>query len=391
MRYCFVSHTAQDLLGGVAGGAERQMTLIAQGLVRRGHHVDFVATGYAGDKRMADGIHLQSAWDLARGPRGVRAVTYRFPALWRRLVSLRADVYYSRGFSLFAPVVVRAAHSAGAVSLVGLAHDTDLSLNRARERGVSSNLYHRLLDARATALLFREFALRRCDAVLAQTSSQIQRCHDLGLSCWRMPNLVPSLPDMEAVGSGERTDVIWIANLARKKGLEELTHLAAALAEAQFEVIGRVTASCPPEAVARLQRLPNVTLVDTLPHHELMHRLAGARVAANTSPSEGFSNVMLEAWALGVPVVSLQVDPDGLLSRPHGFGQCAHGNLHTMAEHVRAYLDDDLRRTRAGERGRQYVRACHSEDRVIQEFSRVAALCASRRRALASSASPPIR
>ena len=50
------------------------------------------------------------------------------------------------------------------------------------------------------------------------------------------------------------------------------------------------------------------------PYGETMELIGRAVAVVNTSTFEGMPNVFLESWMRGVPVLSLQVDPDGIIS-----------------------------------------------------------------------------
>jgi len=49
----------------------------------------------------------------------------------------------------------------------------------------------------------------------------------------------------------------------------------------------------------------------------------------NTSNFEGFPNIFLEAWATGVPVISLNVDPGNVIKKRR-LGICCEGSLERM-------------------------------------------------------------
>ena len=74
------------------------------------------------------------------------------------------------------------------------------------------------------------------------------------------------------------------------------------------------------------QRPANLTIVERVPHQEIWGYYRRARVFVSTSAYEGFPNTFLQCAVTGVPVASLAVDPEGILSR-HGCGLLADGNL----------------------------------------------------------------
>ncbi len=179
---------------------------------------------------------------------------------------------------------------------------------------------------------------------------------------------IVDVPPPEVPGEGPVSDVIYVGSLSRWKGVDTLAELVTALGEVSFEIVGPIRDSVPSSLVDRLLQAPNVRYLGRLPHASAWARIRRSRVLINTSPVEGFANIMLEAWAVGTPVVSLASDPNGLLSGPDPFGLCARGSVSTMVTMIRSILADDERRAAAGRRASEYVRNVHSPSAICGQF-----------------------
>lgn len=373
MKVCILGHSASGFLASPHGGSERQTALLARALAARGHAVTFVVTGLTGAEQQVDDVLLRSAWDPDRGVRYLRALTYRYPHLYRLLVDEHADVYYSRGAGYHTPFLARAAHATGARSILGLASDRDLY-------AASGRVLFGVPDPRVSAVLgplahagFRRWGLRAVDWVAVQNEEQAASCAALGLRHALLPNIV-ELP-AESLPGGAGRDVIWGGNVSegrRSKGLEELAALAELLPEVSFTVAGTLSAESHEAAIASIRRRPNVELPGQLAFEEMQRALAAHRLVVNTSPSEGFSNVMLEGWASGHPAVTLQVNPSGLLDGDH-LGICAGGDLVGMAAAIVALLREPEVRAQMGARARAYVRDTHDAEHVCGVFEALVA------------------
>jgi glycosyltransferase involved in cell wall biosynthesis len=114
-------------------------------------------------------------------------------------------------------------------------------------------------------------------------------------------------------------------------------------------------------------RLPNVTLVERVPYCEIERYFAAARLNLNTSLVEGFPNTILQAAKYEVPTVSLQIDPDGILSR-HGCGVVCRGDLEEMIEKVGTLMADSELCARLGRQAQEYVQRVHDKDRIVPQY-----------------------
>jgi glycosyltransferase involved in cell wall biosynthesis len=68
-----------------------------------------------------------------------------------------------------------------------------------------------------------------------------------------------------------------------------------------------------------------------LSHEETLREIGNSRALVSTSPMEGFPNVFIEAWACGLPVLSLHVDPGNTIAK-EGLGFAAGGNMDKLIE-----------------------------------------------------------
>ena len=79
----------------------------------------------------------------------------------------------------------------------------------------------------------------------------------------------------------------------------------------------------------KLKSFPNVSLLGELKHSETVREIANSKALISTSAMEGFPNVFIEAWACGIPVISLKVDPGSVIEK-EGLGAVAHGDMDKM-------------------------------------------------------------
>jgi glycosyltransferase involved in cell wall biosynthesis len=110
---------------------------------------------------------------------------------------------------------------------------------------------------------------------------------------------------------------------------------------------------------SRIHSTPNLEYLGPRSQSEVNGLLARAHVFVNTSLYEGFPNTFIQAWSREVPIASLHVDPDGLLSKER-LGLFCAGSEQRLAGAVRELVAAATLRTEFAARGREHARLCHS-------------------------------
>lgn len=118
---------------------------------------------------------------------------------------------------------------------------------------------------------------------------------------------------------------------------------------------------------AAAAKVDKLTCTGPLPQERVNELLGSASVFVNTSEQEGFANTFVQAWLHGVPVVSLNANPDRVLDL-EGIGFCAEGDYARLRDYVKLLLADNALRAKLGSRAARYAERHYTEknaDRVI--------------------------
>lgn len=372
MKICLVADKADNLSGKITGGSERQIALLARHLARRGHEVIFVVPGYGGTEKNIDGVKLLSGWLPNKGIRRLRFFSYHLPNFKRVLNSVNAEIYYTRGGSFLKPIVFSVARKKKALSMLAVASDKDLYPSSGK---VLFAFRNNLLSSLVGPLIYRCFywpAIRAVDWIIVQNIQQTESCSRLGLPHRMIPSII-EMPPSNLLNLPEDIDVLWIGNVTqnrRSKGFIELVQLVSMMPDVRFKIVGRLNSSEIQPLLIALKNQQNVQIPGFLFYQDVLMAIATAKTVINTSPSEGFSNVMLEAWSLAKPTITLNVNPNNLLG--HGkMGYCAGGDIPAMATAIRRYLIDDDERKKIGKRCREYVASEHNPDKVCALYEKL--------------------
>lgn len=249
---------------------------------------------------------------------------------------------------------------------------------RARERGLvfaSANDYDFTFERlrRGPMRSLYRFGVRRSHAVVVQTSRQVE------LARSAFPGLeaieeIPSFAEPATVQSADPVAFLWAARVVDYKRPLAYLDLAAAVPEARFRMIAMETGETDPELRAELHRrgaeLDNLELLEPRGREAVGRLMDEAVAVVNTSTLEGMPNMFLEAWARGVPALSLEFDPDGRIAE-HGLGTVAGGSPGRLAEEARAMWKARSARAAEAEHARAYIARTHSLEAVGERWARV--------------------
>jgi glycosyltransferase involved in cell wall biosynthesis len=337
--------------GGRTGGAERQTYLLARALAERGLRVSYVLYP-AHDPAPGNWEGLEVVHRAARGP-----IVDEPRRIWQALYRADARVYVLRTATPGLGISALYCRARGRRLIYCGASDGDFT-------GEALERRYRPLYA---------LGIKLADAVVVQSATQAE------LARRRFPSIaqpveIPSFVESDGPGPAlEPAAFLWVGRLVDNKQPLRYLDLAAALPEARFRMIGVAHAATPAMAALvrrRAAELPNVELLDPRPHAALMPLVGEAVAVVSTSRFEGMPNVFLEAWARGVPALSLDCDPDGRIAT-QGLGIAARGSWTCFVEGARTLWSDRARRDRYGEAAATFLAHVHSRERVTARWLEV--------------------
>jgi glycosyltransferase involved in cell wall biosynthesis len=353
MKFLFLSsyaHLALDPASDkVSGGAELQVALLARELVVQGHEVVIVGADEGQeDGRVLDGVrtrtggrfHTGGAWDTLRA----------LPKVFGVIREERPDCTAVLGWTAWLGFLLRMRKRTKLVYICGSDAEVDGSYRRAN---------------RLRGAIF-ERGLRGADQRFAMSEHQRGLMERAGLGCAMYRNLI--LPRPAPRTTGKAVDFLWVSRCIPLKRPHLFLDLAEQLPAARCAMIVPAEDRALWETVReRAARLANVEFHERVPYREVQHHFDRAEVFVNTSEFEGFPNTFIQAGQGGATVLSLVVDPDGVLA-DFGAGRCAEGDWETFVEDARELLGDAEARQALQRRCAEFVGEWHDNARNVGAF-----------------------
>ena len=339
------------------GGAETQVYLIARELACRGCAVGLIC--FPTERPLPEELHGIRIFrrPADQGDRRIVGAVLEALIVMKTIFQIDATVYVQRTGGFHTGLVALAARLCRRKFVYSSASpvDFDLAAYGGSRRG---------------RLLFR-LGLALAQAIVVQTEEQVAMCRK---QMGRDPVLIRSLSEVTAYCATDRSLFLWIGRTHPSKRPLDFVAFASALPSASFRMILLRTGPWANEVAtsvgAAAAAVDNLTVSDGLPRAEVGRLIDHAVAVVSTSDYEGMPNVFLEAWTRGVPVLSLNCDPDRVIQR-EGLGWFAHGSLDTLIDQGHSIWANRAEFASLAERCRSYIEHYHAPVVIGEHWARI--------------------
>lgn len=265
--------------------------------------------------------------------------------------NIRADVYAVFGLANHsAEVVAYTKKCQAGKSIFFVAHDSNF------DDVYDSENYEN--DWIGYSARFGYYTLTNADYIVAQTEYQAQLAK---VNFQRDSTVIRNPIVLELtnfVPYEQRETVLWVGRDHHMKRPEMYVRLAKAFPDTKFVmVMNRSGVEKQFDNIVR--NIPhNIEFYEYVPYHEIDSLFANAKVFISTSSSEGLPNTFLNAGKYSVPILSLTVDPDGMVTKG-GMGLCANGSFEKLSTDLQWLLNNPDEAIKLSRQSRKYVERHH--------------------------------
>jgi len=347
MKFCFFGNVSDALRGRTPGGGELQVALLAKALAIKGHEVVIVDPFAIESFVTSEGVKLINVPDWNKGFRGFRLFQYRIPALKKILAEQKADYYYVRMRSYLHLIPYLVSRRLNSKFIVAVACDLDILSFWTKiryEYKPKFNLTQLFTLSLPNDIVFN-YLLKRSDYVTIQHSGQQLNSSSRKSKTILFPNIF-NFSNITPRKNSEGEYFVHVGSLTVLKGSINLLRLLRKIDKKnnKFVIIGKPKDSRSERIYEELGKLENVILMGAVDHQQAMETIANAKALISTSNFEGFPNIFLEAWATGVPVISLKVNPGNIIQK-RGLGISCEGDLEKMKTSIESNATGNIERS----------------------------------------------
>jgi hypothetical protein len=370
LKVCFLGGgISAALCGELLGGAEKQQALIINGLKENG--VDVIVIEYHLKEHInVNGVDIYPSWHKGR-----KSVRKKLTDLFNQVKERKINIIYSRGTDMYAAILYFLLKLTGSkIKLFwGIAGDHDLTSKYNYLRVNYARSIYAKLNAGLVFNLSSFFLLKFSDGIICQTEWQVEKCkaRSKKKSISLITNIYSKNIDKIEPGNETQTRAIWIGKFSGNKGEDTLLKIAKDIPQQKITCLGHVTEDFKTtETYVEITKQNNLILKGRVKAHEVPFYIANSDYILNTSPSEGLSNVFLEAWDKEKPVISYIVNPNQYLTTGEA-GYCAHGSYTKLISLLREIEKDTVFLKYHGRKGKEILDKHHKPEVIIPKYIQV--------------------
>lgn len=265
--------------------------------------------------------------------------------LYRTAKSIPSQVYIQRGGGIETGLTGWVAKKTKTPFLFMCSHDWDVDDTHAKSRGlIYGKMYLSGLKNAPAVITQSEFQQKYMLEKYGHPSAVLRSAHTI-------PNEIPT----------DKKGVLWVGRCETFKNPEVFLEIVKNIPDIPFTMV------CPEanskEKMERVKhhaaQLPNLTFLPGIPFAETEKLFASHKLFVCTSSKEGFPNTYVQALKWGAPIISLNVNPDGILTQ-HQMGLCLKGNgMKQIMSIQECYKDEERRQVMSGN-ARAYANNHHN-------------------------------
>lgn len=329
-KVCFFSPAAAPLfykdVDHVFGGAEVQLFLLAKELAKDNRFSVFFLVGDFGQKdARIHGVNVRKTYQLRLNFFSLLKQPFK---IWTDLLRLRPDIVIQRSAGVDTAFIAAFCKLLKKRFIFSIAHSRDIDGTFVSDRGLKGRLF--------------SAGFKMADFVIAQSSEQLHivKKSFVANRCKMIP---PGYPVRRIPNTSRGRYILWVARGEKWKQPEVFLKLAVDFPKEKFLMVMPKS----PKAIGfweriekQARKISNLRFLEKFPFDKIDNLFEKSYLLVNTSSKEGFPNTFVQAARMGVPILSLKVDPDHVI-RQNGLGLCCDGNYENLRTNLHSLTSKD--------------------------------------------------
>ncbi|MHA1439372.1 MAG: glycosyltransferase family 4 protein [Promethearchaeota archaeon] len=367
IKVCFVSMLGYPLYNKqckrklFGGGAAVQLYLLSKELSKNSNFEINVITGNyqltENKVEIADNIKIYNIRPIQR------KFSYYFFSLINLfiiLMKIKPDVIIQRGADKVSGVCAFYCKLFNKKFLFSIANLTDV--NGKSERGFLGRFF--------------KYGINNANHIIAQNKDQILVLEKYKNKRFNNITVIKSSYEIKEPIIKDKKEILWVGRAIDWKRPELFFKLAEKFPNEQFIMICNKTDN-KIESIkywntinAEASKISNLKFLEFVPFHEINQFFEKAKVIVNTSIYEGFPNTFIQAFRNKKPIISLNVNPDDLLTK-NKLGFWCNNNFDEMVKNLKKLLENEELYNIYSQNCINYAREHHDVKKNVKQWIKI--------------------
>jgi glycosyltransferase involved in cell wall biosynthesis len=363
IKLCFIAPNAYPLLiknrsNNVIGPDLDQVTL-AEELSNEDYDISFITYYDEHQLKKINDISIINIYD----PNSKINFFFKLIYVWKSLKKADSDIYFHYGDFLGITSIYTFLYKKKSVFRIG----SDYFVNKKIVNKKIKEFSRSKLSLRSIGSWLE---IKLSTVICLQTKFQLRMLKsNYGKSGVIIKNHAKIIDSYKKQLSQKKFIALWVGSIADVKQPYLFVKLAKELPEIHFCMIGGYVGDINKKFIEFANNLDNFNYLGSVPPSDMNNYFKNASVLINTSLFEGFPNSFIQAWMNYTPVISLNANPDGLITKKNmGFHSKSFDQLKKDLEIL---FNNNQLRNEMGSNGRYYVEEEHDIDKIIIQYKKL--------------------
>lgn len=161
----------------------------------------------------------------------------------------------------------------------------------------------------------------------------------------------------------EIKNIIFVGNISKQKGCDEIINIAKNIPKINFKLIGRIS-----EEFKNIDTPKNLKLLGEKEHEVVFNELCSSDLFLFPTHTEGFPCALLEAMAVGLPIITTSVGAIPDMIENKGGICCNINNTEEFINSINSLIYDKEKRTEMSNWNINKVKKNYTIDKVIEKI-----------------------
>jgi glycosyltransferase involved in cell wall biosynthesis len=329
------------------GGAEVQLYLLGKAIAKKGFEVTFLVGDFGQESvEYYDGMRVVKTYKMNDSS------LKKIVLFLKELIKAPAHYYLQRAYTELSPLFVFLAHILNRKFIYMVAHDSEVD---GSHRLMKNNLSKR----------YARYLWKKTDSLICQNQYQMVHLKELNKKVSFLTNS-HEIPEKDNT-AGEY--FLWVGRSAPWKRPELYLELASKFPDEKFMFVLNKANQGDMEfekIKGKALDLENVEFIESVHYSKIPELYRRAKIFVNTSTQEGFPNTFIDAGKWGVPIASLNVNPNMFITE-HNCGIVGNDDLENFVSEIQLLLENKEKYDEMSENIYKYMNINHNiENNVLK-------------------------